>query len=94
MKLYNILGLLEEHTDEDGCYSLSLNEHKGVYERDVISYYITNNEELEDKKHVDWTKNIYWLSWYKNTPVGFYNIIGNTLDDLYKQIIEIIGETK
>ena len=88
-KLY-MFHLLEENTSKKGTYTLHFNDHKGAYSANPKEYWCLDEEDLEDFKNVDWTKDIYWLCWYKNTPVGSYDFYANTLEELAKEVIKFI----
>lgn len=81
--------LLEDKTSEKGEFSLHFNDHKGSYCDDPKKYYCLDEE---DYKHVDWTKDIYKLYWYKDTPVGSYDFMANTLEDIAKQVLKHFKE--
>jgi len=83
----DLFKLLEQNTSEKGSFILLFNDFK--------TYYKTAREEYEDYdaeglEAVDLDKNIYHLIWYKDTPVGNYDILGNDLETIYNEVIKII----
>ena len=83
--------LLEENTSEKGSFTLLFNDFK--------TYYKTAKEEYEDYdkddlKNIDLNKDIYHLIWFKDTPVGNYDILGNNLEQVYDKVLKIINEVK
>jgi len=83
---------LDENTADAGSWTLEFNDHKTTYEdaEDVIQTYEANNQigpplEFQSKEHrqraID-TNKIYYLHWYKNTPVGFLAYAAPTLEEL------------
>lgn len=94
MKLFE---LLEKHTNEKGNYSIYFNEHQSAYmtgRKETREYYTAGVPENMGKvlgiKHIDWSKNIYEVFWYKDNFDDFYHIFGNTVEDIVEQVREII----
>ena len=89
MKLFE---LLEKHTSEKGSYTISFNDHKSVYQKPQDYYFpFMEEDEILETTDIDWTKNIYELHWYKDTPVGFYRVFGNNIKEIEKKVREIVG---
>jgi len=87
-KYEELIKLLVANTSDKGSFSLYFNEHKSIYNTPEQEY----GEELFDNPNIDITKDIYWLSWYKDTPVGSYGIIENDVINILKRVKEIIKE--
>lgn len=91
----NIITLLEEHTLEDGSFTLTYNDHK-VYRltdpEDIADYYLESgdDEEREEFLKLDLSKPIYFVKWFPRTPIGSYLLFANTKEDLIKNIEEMI----
>jgi len=79
--------LLKKNTSDKGSFELYFNEHKSCYSD--INYYELDEKEL---KLVDGNKDIYNLIWNKDTPVGNYDIVKNTIEEIYKDVKEICEE--
>ena len=86
--------ILEKETSKKGSYAIHFNDHKTAYSNNPKEYYGLDEEDLEDWKNIDWTKDIYWLCWYKDTPVGNYSFYANTLEELAKEVIKELLEVK
>ena len=82
--------LLEGNTSSMGSFSLSYNEHRDCYEKPEEHYpRIFKQDELE---LIDFSKDIYRLCWCKDTPIGHYDFISNTLENIEKQVKEFLKQ--
>lgn len=94
----DLLKLLVENTSDMGSFTLSYNEHKCYYNKnaaEIKEFYRQGGDEIDfedDTKNIDFNKDIFELQWYKDTPVGFYSLYANNLDDLLKQVKETLEE--
>ena len=86
-----LLELLEKHTSDKGSFMLCYNDHKTFYRTGAEEYKEYDEEDLEG---VDLNKNIYQLIWFKDTPIGSYDILGNNLKQILKKVNVIIAENK
>lgn len=75
--------------------SLDHNPHKGVYE--TVEQYVNGMPDYFDdecwatptsKQRAIETNELWVIQWYPNTPVGFNNMAGATLDELLKAVKE------
>ena len=90
--IQELFKILEEHTGEKGSFMLYFNEHKTVYANPHI-YYLDQLEKETDED-VDLEKDVYWLCWYKDTPIGSYHIYGNSIESIYSKLLTIISRLK
>lgn len=72
--------------------TLMHNEHKSLYE--TAEQYLNSREDYFDdeafatdtsKQRCIETNEIWELHWYPNTPVGFNNIVGATLEEVLEK---------
>lgn len=87
----HLFELLEKHTGQLGFWSLRMNEHKSVYaktEYEIKAYYGEDGQEWKASLE----KPLFVLDWYNETPAGKYQIIANSIDDIYKEVLEIVKE--
>lgn len=70
---------------------LSHNTHKDYYE--TVEQYIDrdkeNDEDTLDRDECIKLNEVWELQWYPNTPVGFYRVIGSTLEKVLARAKEI-----
>lgn len=95
--------ILEKYTSLKGSYSLLYNDHKSCYcdttER-IIDYYFS--EDLEEAERIqkeynisfDPKDNIYKLYWYNLSPVGYYTLYANSIQDLKQSVIKLIDHNQ
>lgn len=83
-----LIGLLTKYTAEKGSWELAFNPHK-VYYTPPEEYY---NEHDGAYSGLDKTKDIYILTWYKDTPVGHYTIAANSMGDILSKVRSIIDD--
>jgi len=92
----NLIKILQNKTEEMGSFTLEFNSHKEIYVNKVedIKLYYLSFEELEDNSYsdVDFERDIYRLTWYNLTPVGFYKVLANSLDELEDKVLKLIKE--
>lgn len=68
---------------------LTHNQHKDYYE--TVEKYFENpwmenwNIPEDEKKKMIETDEIWELQWYPDTPVGFYKVMGSTLESVLQQ---------
>lgn len=88
----DIVELLNNNTSDGGSWSIDFNDHKTNYEtpEEYHGYNYLDNENMLEG--VDTKKDIYYLHWYKDTPVGFLSGCFNTLDKMYEFIEKVILE--
>ncbi len=95
----DILTILTKNTKEAGSYTISFNRHTDSYYFDsskdyeaIKDYYLqgNNEEDMEEYSKVDFSKDIYELTWYNLTPNANYTICVNSLEDLKNKIIKVI----
>ena len=86
----DLFKLLKKYTAPQGNYALMVNDHKSVYET-VNGYDGYDEEKL---KEIDTSKDIYKLYWYQLTPVGYYDIYGNSIEEITRQVKEIIKDER
>jgi len=89
--MIELFELLEKHTSEKGSFTLMYNDFKTSYRTAKEEYEEYDEEDLEG---VDLNKDIYYLVWFKDTPVGSYDILGNNLKQILKKVNTIIAENK
>lgn len=68
---------------------LTHNQHKDYYET-VEKYFESpwmedRDVSVEEKQRMIDTNEIWELQWYPDTPVGFYKVIGATLEEVLKK---------
>ena len=82
---------------ECGLY-LTHNRHKDYYEtvQEHLSHPSLEDDDYfispEDKQKCIDTNEIWELQWYPDTPVGFYKVVGSTLDIVLEQANQIQEE--
>ena len=88
---------LETQTADRGCWSINMNDHRSVYQtaEQVIGEY-ENHEDFgptldfqtpELRQRAIDTNTIYYLQWYRQTPVAFYSYAAPTLEDLARWVL-------
>lgn len=88
-----LLKLLEKYTEEKGYWELRLNPHKAFYADKPKDYYCPPNEDNDYGyiyENIDWTKPVYELIWYDVSPVGNYDILANSIEDLITNVKRVI----
>ena len=95
--------ILEKYTSLKGNYMLQYNDHKSCYcdttER-IIDYYFS--EDLEEAERIQKEYNIsfhpkddiYKLYWYNLSPVGYYTLYANSIQDLKQSVIKLIDHNQ
>jgi len=76
-----------------GLY-LSHNPHRDVYEKPEDFYRAEFSISPEDwQKCID-TDDVWDLQWYPDTPIGFYLVIGSSLELVMAEALRIEAENK
>lgn len=80
-----ILSILPKHK---AGLSIEHDQHKNVYE--TIEIYIEMFDEedwisLEDKQKCIDSDEIWEIQWYRDTPIGFFRVVGSSLELILKQ---------
>ena len=92
------------YNDHHTCY---INKEKIDYEKRVQDYYVDPNcynlDDIEERNDYEieirdfkftcplHNDKVYVLIWYKDTPVGHYRIYGASLEDIEKQVKELLN---
>lgn len=90
----DLVKLLAEYTSPQGTWSLDWNDHRTNYisaEEELVEHMRFCDDELVG---VDFTKDIFVLHWYKDTPVGSYKLVANSVEGIIKKVNEIIKASK
>lgn len=71
---------------------LTHNQHKDYYE--TVERYFENGwmegfASEEDKQRMIAADEIWELQWYPDTPVGFYKVVGVTLEEVLKKALTV-----
>ena len=78
-----------------GLY-LTHNAHKDVYE--TIQAYLDRHEGTwispEEKEQAILANDVWELQWYPDTPIGFYHLLGASLDAILKAAKDIEANDK
>lgn len=91
----DIITLLEERTKEKGSFTVQYNTHKEYYDTDpkeIMRDYLGHEEDEATEEmflHLDFSKPIYFVQWYPNSPVGFYRLFANSKEEIIEQINNI-----
>jgi hypothetical protein len=76
-----------------GSVTLEINPHRNCYESidEYLEPFDLSISELEDLRHrLAGASQLYRLSFYLQTPVGFYYVFGASLQDVLEQAHEIL----
>lgn len=86
-----LIKLLDKSIEEHGYWELRFNPHHQDFQKDVKEYYYPNEGTYYIReKEIDWNKNIYELVWYGVTPVGNYDILANSIEDMIFNVKQVI----
>lgn len=95
-----LMDLLTKHTQEKGSYTLDCNIHKQYYHinlEDIAQDYLgcCDKEDIEEfKRKIDLHKPIYCLTWFPRNPAGFYILYANSIEEITKELQELVNEEK
>ncbi len=87
----NLVKLLQSNTASAGNWSLDWNDHRTNYisAKEILQRFY-HEDELSG---IDFSKDIFELHWYKDTPVGSYKLVANSISGIIEKVHEVIENT-
>lgn len=86
-----IFNLLNTYTSEAGSWSIEYNDHKITYS-EPAKHYVSADDDGDELDGINTRQDIYRLYWFNDTPVGYYCILANSIEELEEKVIDLIKE--